>query len=102
MKKSIKSAKGKKRLPRFALESMIDEANSTLLDQKHFMELVEIAIEALSGRRLSLPPDPERCLRFYKYAAPTALGIGSTSGVEAQDAMAVVQQGFAGTGWCAG
>jgi len=36
--------------------------------------------------------------RIYKYAAPTALGIGSPGGVEAQDAMAVVQQRFAGDG----
>lgn len=38
------------------------EATSTPLDGDLFMNLVDIAIEALEGRRLVLPPAPELCL----------------------------------------
>jgi hypothetical protein len=66
MMKKAKKRQQNKHLPRFALQRILGEVNSTPLDRALFMELIEIAIEALSGRRLALPPDSERCLEDLK------------------------------------
>jgi len=66
MKKKAIKRQQNKRSPRFSLQRTVDEVNSTPLDRAMFMELIEIAIEALSGRRLVLPPDSERCLEDLK------------------------------------
>ena len=70
---------------------MVYEANSTSLDEQSFMELVEIAIEALSGRRLALPPDSERCLEHHK-GSPGKLTITFTGIPENQMAFSVLAE----------
>lgn len=65
-KKKVKKRKQKERSLEPILQRMVDEANSIPLDQTVFIDLAKIANEALSGRRLALPPDSERCIEDQK------------------------------------
>jgi len=77
--------------PRFQFKRVLDEVNSTPLDRALFMELSQIAIEALSGRRLALPPDSERCLEDLK-GSPGKLTICFTGIPENQMMFAVLDE----------